>query len=163
MDIRKVKKLIDLLEQSNVNEIEISEGDQSVRISRASKTEVAQSVVQPVAPAAAPVAPPAAPAAAPSDAASPAPSAAPEAASDPGVQTVHSPMVGTFYAASSPDAEPFVVEGQAVKKDEVVCIIEAMKTMNQITAPEDGVVVKIHANNGDPIEYNQPLVDIKKA
>ena len=155
MDIRKVKKLIDLLEKSGINEIEIKEGDQSVRISRGGETIVTQVAQAPVA------APPAAQPAAPAAATESAPAA--DAPTEEGVSTVCSPMVGTFYAAPAPGEDPFVSEGQTVEKDEVVCIIEAMKTMNQIKATESGVVVKIHPANGDPIEYNQALVDIKKA
>lgn len=158
MDIRKVKKLIDLLEKSGVHEIEIKEGDQTVRISRAG--------MAPPMPVAAPVAQPAAPAAP----ATPAADTASDTAladdappADPNVVTVQSPMVGTFYSAPSPGEDPFVKENQEVKAEETICIIEAMKTMNQIKAPVDGVVVKIHPANGDPIEYNQALIDIRKA
>lgn len=149
MDIRKVKKLIDLLERSDINEIEIKEGDQAVRISRTRDAVVVQ------APAPAPAAPPPAP--------EPSAGEPSEPAAPSGVTTVRSPMVGTFYAASSPGAAPFVNEGDTIAEDDVLCIIEAMKTMNQIKAPEAGVVVKVHPENGDPIQYNQPLVDIKTA
>lgn len=155
MDIRKVKKLIELLEESGVAEIEIKEGEESVRISRASSAAhaaaVAPAFVQPVA--AAPVQ--AAPAAAP--AAEAAPAAAP--ADEPG-HFVESPMVGTFYRSPSPDADPFIEEGATVAKGDTLCIIEAMKMMNRIEAPVAGVVKKILAADGDPVEFGQRLIVI---
>ncbi len=148
MDIRKVKKLIELLEESNINEIEIKEGEESVRISRGG------SVV------AAPVA------AAPMQVAAPVPAAAPavaEAASDAPKTTGHvvkSPMVGTFYSSPSPSSPAFVEVGQTVKVGDVICIVEAMKMMNQIEADKAGVIEAILVEDGQPVEYDQPLVTI---
>jgi acetyl-CoA carboxylase biotin carboxyl carrier protein len=148
MDIRKVKKLIELLEESDIAEIEIHEGEESVRISRNS------SVVQSMFAAPAPVA--AAPVAAP--AAAPAASvAAPARAAEPEGHLIRSPMVGTFYRAPSPGAKPFVEEGQAVSSGETLCIIEAMKILNQIESDKSGKVVEILVENGQPVEYNEPL------
>lgn len=146
MDIRKVKKLIELLEESGIAEIEIVEGEESVRISRYATGPVAHS-------APAPVAIPAA--AAPTTAeAAPAIAAAPEP--DSGHQVV-SPMVGTYYAAPSPDATPFVKVGDEVKADDTLCVIEAMKMMNQIEAGISGRIVAIEVENGQPVEFGQTL------
>jgi len=142
MDIRKVKKLIELLEESGIAEIEIHEGEESVRISRHSSAP--QTVV-----AAAPAPAPAAPAAAEPEAES-------GAAIPPGHQ-VTSPMVGTFYRAPSPGARPFVEVGQHVNAGDTLCIIEAMKMLNQIEADRSGTVVAILAENGQPVEFGQPL------
>ncbi|MGE0485034.1 MAG: acetyl-CoA carboxylase biotin carboxyl carrier protein [Gammaproteobacteria bacterium] len=148
MDIRKVKKLIELLEESGIAEIEIREGEESVRISRG----VSGAVYAP-APAYAPVPPPAAPAAA-----APAPAApAAEAPGAPEGAVVESPMVGTFYTGPSPESPPFVTVGQAVKPGDTLCIIEAMKIMNPIEAEIGGKVTAILADNGHPVEYGQPL------
>ena len=148
MDIRKVKKLIELLEESDVAEIEIHEGEESVRISRTS------SVAAPmVAAAAAPLA-----AAAPTPATPSAPAAeAPAATKEPEGHVIRSPMVGTFYRAPSPGAKPFVVEGQSVSSGETLCIIEAMKILNQIESDKSGKIVEILVENGQPVEYNEPL------
>lgn len=146
MDIRKVKKLIELLEESNINEIEIKEGEESVRISRGS------SVV--AAPVAAPVAV-AAPAAAPA----PVAETAPEAPQTSG-HVVKSPMVGTFYSSPSPSSPAFAEVGQTVKVGDVICIVEAMKMMNQIEADKAGVIEAILVEDGQPVEYDQPLVTI---
>ena len=145
MDIRKVKKLIELLEESDVAEIEIHEGEESVRISRASTAVVA--------PMAAPVAAPA-PAAAP---------AAAPATAEPEVQghAVRSPMVGTFYASPSPDASAFVKEGDTVSAGQTLCIIEAMKILNQIESDKAGKITKILVENGQPVEFDQPLFIIE--
>jgi len=146
MDIRKVKKLIELLEESDVAEIEIHEGEESVRISRYSSS-------VPVAMAAPPVAAPApAPAAAPAVAA-----AEPAAAAEPEGHLIRAPMVGTFYRAPSPTSKPFVDEGSSVSAGETLCIIEAMKILNQIESDTSGKVVKILVENGQPVEYDQPL------
>lgn len=153
MDIRKIKKLIELLEESNVEELEIQEGEESVRISRGSKSTVAVAqapVAAPVTVAAAP-APVAAPAAAP---------AAPAEKAAPAGHSVNSPMVGTFYGAPSPGAAPFISVGQSVKEGDVVCIVEAMKMMNQIEADKSGVVEAILVEDGQPVEFDQPLVII---
>jgi acetyl-CoA carboxylase biotin carboxyl carrier protein len=148
MDIRKVKKLIELLEQSDVAEIEIHEGEESVRISRYS------SMIPAPAAAAAPAAVPAAPA----------PATAPaEPPKEPEIKghQVRSPMVGTFYRAPSPGAKVFVDEGQSVKVGDTLCIIEAMKILNQIESDKSGKVRKILVENGQPVEYNQPLFVIE--
>ena len=146
MDIRKVKKLIELLEESNINEIEIKEGEESVRISRGA-TVVASA---PVAAAPAPVA---APAAAPVAEAS-------EAAPATTGHVVKSPMVGTFYNSPSPSSPAFIEVGQTVKVGDVICIVEAMKMMNQIEADKAGVVEAILVEAGQPVEFDQPLVTI---
>ncbi len=149
MDIRKVKKLIELLDESGIAEIEITEGDDSVRISR-----YAQGVVAASAPAAAPpVAAAAAAPAAAADAAAPAPAAAPE---EDGYE-VTAPMVGTFYAASSPGAAPYVQVGDRVNEGDTLCIIEAMKMMNQIESEVSGTIKSIRMQNGEPVEYGQTL------
>ena len=154
MDIRKVKKLIELLEESGIDEIEISEGEESIRISRSSK--IAPSVVA-AAPAAIAAAPaPVAPAAAPVSEAAPA--AAPAAEQG---HSVKSPMVGSFYRSPSPTSAPFVEVGQTVKAGDTVCIVEAMKMMNQIEADKSGVVKAILVENGEPVEFDQPLVIIE--
>ncbi|MBU2967504.1 acetyl-CoA carboxylase biotin carboxyl carrier protein [Amphritea sp. 2_MG-2023] len=147
MDIRKVKKLIELLEESNINEIEIKEGEESVRISRGA------TVVAAPAPVAAAPAPVAAPVAAP---------AAPVAAAAPAYngQAVLSPMVGTFYRSPSPSSASFVEVGQTVKEGDPICIVEAMKMMNQIEADRSGVVEAIMVEDGQPVEFDQPLVII---
>lgn len=152
MDIRKVKKLIELLEESGIDELEIKEGEESVRISRHSKTP-AQQYYAP-APVAAPVA---APAAAPAAAATPA--AAPAAPALNGT-VARSPMVGTFYRKSSPTSPAFVEVGQSVKKGDTLCIVEAMKMMNHIEAETSGVIESILVEDGQPVEYDQPLFTI---
>ncbi|MDO6423168.1 acetyl-CoA carboxylase biotin carboxyl carrier protein [Saccharophagus degradans] len=150
MDIRKIKKLIELLEESNVEELEIREGEESVRISRGSRTVVqAAAAVQPAPVAAAPVA--AAPAAAPAE-----PAAAPVSSG----HEVKSPMVGTYYSCPSPGAAPFVTVGQSVKEGDVICIIEAMKMMNQIEADKSGTIEAVLVKDGEPVEFDQPLVTI---
>ena len=151
MDIRKVKKLIELLEESGVAEIEIQEGEESVRISRYSQS-------APPAPMAAPVAPPpvAPPAPAPAPAAAPAAEPAAEAEVPEG-HVIKSPMVGTFYRAPSPGASPFVEVGQQVNVGDTLCIIEAMKLLNQIEADKAGTIKAILVENGQPVEYDQPL------
>ncbi|GLR75618.1 acetyl-CoA carboxylase biotin carboxyl carrier protein [Aliivibrio sifiae] len=154
MDIRKIKKLIELVEESGIAELEISEGEESVRISRAvapmAQLAPMQAVAAP-APVAAPTAAPVATAAAPV-AAAPAEVAG---------HKVCSPMVGTFYGASSPDAKPFVKVGQQVTAGDTLCIIEAMKMMNQIEADKSGVVTAILVEDGNPVEFDQPLVIIE--
>ncbi|WGL15009.1 acetyl-CoA carboxylase biotin carboxyl carrier protein [Microbulbifer bruguierae] len=155
MDIRKIKKLIELLEESDIGELEIKEGEESVRISRGVG---GASIQMPqMFPMAAPMAPVAAPAPAP--AAAP---AEPQGESVPALtgHPVKSPMVGTFYAAPSPDAEPFVKVGQQVKAGDVICIVEAMKMMNQIEADKSGTIASILVEDGQPVEYDQPLVTI---
>ncbi|MEC9192345.1 MAG: acetyl-CoA carboxylase biotin carboxyl carrier protein [Pseudomonadota bacterium] len=147
MDIRKVKKLIELLETSDIAEIEIKEGEEAVRISRSS------SVMTTV------VAPATAPAAAPA----PSPVAAAEEKPVPQTTSGHvvsSPMVGTFYRSPSPSSPPFVEVGTHVKAGDVVCIVEAMKMMNQIEAEKAGIIEAILVNDGEPVEFDQPLVTI---
>jgi acetyl-CoA carboxylase biotin carboxyl carrier protein len=154
MDIRKVKKLIELLEESNINEIEIKEGEESVRISRGGG--VAPQMM--MAPAAAPV-PQAAPAPAPAVPAAPAEEVAVSAPALNG-HVVKSPMVGTFYRSPSPSSPAFVELGQHVKVGDVICIVEAMKMMNQIEADKAGVVEAILVENGQAVEFDQPLITI---
>ncbi|MFW6277924.1 MAG: acetyl-CoA carboxylase biotin carboxyl carrier protein [Halorhodospira sp.] len=156
MDIRKIKRLIELLDESGVHEIEISEGEESVRITRNAPNPPPQPAYAP---------PPPAPAAA----AQPSPDpggggvtptsagAEQEAADEPEGDPIRSPMVGTFYRAPSPTAKPFVEEGQRVKAGDTLCIIEAMKMLNQIEADRDGVISAVLVDNGQPVEYDQPL------
>lgn len=153
MDIRKVKKLIELLEESGIAEIEINEGEESVRISRYSTSAAA-----PVQSFAAPA--PAAPA--------PAPAAAPAATTETETEecaisghTINAPMVGTFYTAPSPGAPDFVKVGDSVSEGDTVCIIEAMKILNQIEADKSGVVKAILVENAQPVEFGQPLIVIE--
>jgi len=150
MDIRKVKKLIELLEESGIAEIEISEGEESVRISRYPQgMTVAQGAPLPLAaPAVAAAAP--APAAAPAAAAPVQDGPAPD-------KTITAPMVGTFYASPAPGAKSFVQVGDDVKVGQVLCIIEAMKMMNQIESEKDGRIASVLARNGEPVEFGQPL------
>jgi acetyl-CoA carboxylase biotin carboxyl carrier protein len=145
MDLRKLKKLIDLVEESGISELELTEGEEKVRISRA------------MAPGAAPVtqyvaAP--APVAAPAAAAS-APTAAPAEVLE--GKVVKSPMVGTFYRASSPDAKAFVDVGSSVETGDTLCIIEAMKLLNEIESEFSGTIKKVFVENGQPVEYGEPL------
>lgn len=148
MDLRKIKKLIEMLEESNLSELEIREGEETVRLSRFPTGTPAPS--WPV------------PAPAPAQASAPAASAAgapAEAVAEarPEGRTVNSPMVGTFYAAPAPGAEPFVKVGQAVSKGDTLATIEAMKMFNPIEAEFDGVVKAVLVDNGQPVEYDQPL------
>ena len=149
MDIRKIKKLIELIEASGVAEIEIHEGEESVRISRYSSS--APVIMQ------SPTVPPpvAQPASTPSATSPPEPSSPPEG------HIVSSPMVGTFYRAPSPTSKSFVEEGQMVNEGDTLCIIEAMKILNQITADKAGIVTKILVDNGAPVEYGEPLFVIE--
>lgn len=153
MDIRKIKKLIELLEESGLAEIEITEGEESVRIARVSQSPavVTHAIPAPVPAAAAPVAAPAQTAA---PAAAPAPAARDE-------NLVTAPMVGTFYASPAPGAKSFVEVGQEVRVGQVLCIIEAMKMMNQIESERAGRVVAVLAKNGEPVEFGQPLFAIE--
>ncbi|NNF96483.1 MAG: acetyl-CoA carboxylase biotin carboxyl carrier protein [Halobacteria archaeon] len=153
MDIRKVKKLIELLEESGVAEIEIKEGEESVRISRQSLASQAMMA----APAA--FVPPPVAAAAPAAAVVETPAAEPAAETIEG-HAIKSPMVGTFYRAPSPGASSFVEVGQAVSAGDTLCIIEAMKLLNQIEADKAGTIKAILVENGQPVEYDQPLVII---
>jgi acetyl-CoA carboxylase biotin carboxyl carrier protein len=151
MDIRKIKKLIDLIEESDVAEIEIHEGEESVRISRTSSA--APVMVQ------APTAAPQAPVANIPAPAAPAEATAPIAPSN--NNAVKSPMVGTFYRSSSPEAASFIEVGQQVAAGDVICIIEAMKMFNQIEADRSGTVKAILVENGQPVEYDEALVIIE--
>ena len=151
MDLRKLKKLIDLVEESGIAEIEVTEGEEKVRITRT--TAAAAPIYAAPAPAAAPVA---APAAAPAAAA---PAAAPAARDLSNAQK--SPMVGTFYRAPGPNAAAFVEVGKQVKVGDTLCIIEAMKLMNEIEAEKSGVVKEILVENGTPVEYGEPLFIIE--
>ncbi|WP_419148519.1 acetyl-CoA carboxylase biotin carboxyl carrier protein [Pseudoalteromonas 'SMAR'] len=154
MDIRKIKKLIELVEESGIAELEITEGEESVRINRHSNAPV---YAQPQQFAAAPAAAPAAAApAAPSAEAAPA-----EESSAPSGHQVKSPMVGTFYAASSPTAAAYVEVGSKVNVGDTLCIVEAMKMMNQIESDKAGVVKAILVENGEPVEFDQPLFIIE--
>ncbi|HHV6870466.1 acetyl-CoA carboxylase biotin carboxyl carrier protein [Haemophilus influenzae] len=155
MDIRKIKKLIELVEESGITELEVQEEEGTVRISRAAPA-VAPSAVQY---AAAPVVAPT-PAAAPAQAqaaATPAPAASDELSG----HLVRSPMVGTFYRSPSPEAKAFVEVGQSVKVGDALCIVEAMKMMNRIEADKAGVVKAILINDGDAVEFDEPLIVIE--
>jgi len=148
MDIRKVKKLIELLEESGIAELEIKEGEESVRISRYSASAPVMQMAAPAAPAMAAVAAPAAAIAAPAEA-------------NMSGQQIKSPMVGTFYTSASPTSAPFVSEGQTVKVGDTLCIIEAMKMMNQIEADKSGTIRSIVAENASPVEFDQVLFIIE--
>jgi len=151
MDLRKIKKLIELLEESGLAELEIHEGEESVRLSRPGTP-----------------APPAAAAPAPAPASQPAGSGAaqekePDSGKDemPDGEIVRSPMVGTFYDAPNPDSKPFVAEGQRVSRGDTLCLIEAMKMFNQIESEYDGTVAAILVESGQPVEFDQPLFVIR--
>lgn len=152
MDIRKIKKLIELVEESGISELEISEGEESVRISRAAPVQAFPTMQQYAMPAPQPA---------------PATISAPAAAETPAVPAamsghiVRSPMVGTFYRTPSPDAKAFVEVGQTVNAGDTLCIVEAMKMMNQIEADKSGVVKAILVESGQPVEYDEPLVVIE--
>ncbi len=146
MDIRKIKKLIEMLEESDLAEIEIKEGEESLRISRSGQLAAMPTYAAPPPPMSAP--------------AQVAATTEPDAGSDnslPDGHVIKSPMVGTFYRASSPGAKPFVEVGQTVGSGDTLCIIEAMKMLNQIESDKSGNIVAILVENGQPIEYNQPL------
>ena len=153
MDLRKLKTLIDLVSDSNVSELEITEAEGTVRIVKSAPAPVAM-VTQMAAPA--PVA-----VAAPVAAAAPAAAPAPAAEDAPAGHTVKSPMVGTFYRSSSPGAKAFAEVGQQVKEGETICIIEAMKILNEIEADKSGTITKILAENGHAVEYGAPLFIIE--
>ena len=154
MDLRKLKTLIDLVSESNVSELEITEAEGKVRIVKGG------GVVQQIAPATVPIAAPAASAGAPvlAPAAAPAGTAAPAA---PTGHMVKSPMVGTFYRAASPGAKPFIEVGSQVKEGDTVCIIEAMKILNEIEADKAGTITQVLVENGQAVEYGQPLFVIE--
>lgn len=156
MDLRKLKTLIDLVSDSNVSELEITEAEGKVRIVKGGTA-----IVQAYAPAPVAMAPAGAPAAAaPAPAVAPA-AAAPAAAAAATGHTVKSPMVGTFYRSASPGAKSFVEVGQAVKQGDTLCIIEAMKILNEIEADKAGTVTQILCDNGQAVEYGQPLFIIE--
>ena len=152
MDIRKIKKLIELVEESGIAELEITEGEESVRIHRGPSGVQAPMNYNYAAPAQAAVAP------APQQASEPAQPSEPAA---PEGHIVKSPMVGTFYRASSPTAKPFVEVGQRVKVGDTLCIVEAMKMMNQIESDKEGVIKAILVENQDPVEFDQPMFIIE--
>ena len=143
MDLRKIKKLIEMLQESDLNEIEVKEGEESVRINRKKEKHIVQSVVKPV---------------------------KNEVNKEEGVKSedpnnldiIASPMVGTFYRKPAPDKEPFVQVGQKISKGDTVCIIEAMKMMNQVKSEFDGTVVSIDIEDGEPVEFNQTLISIER-
>jgi len=141
MDLRKLKKLIDLVEASGIAELEITEGEEKVRIAKGGQVTVAPATAAP-----------------PPTSSTPAAAAAePAAATAEQGHTMKAPMVGTFYRAAAPDAKPFVEVGQAVEEGQTICIVEAMKLMNEIEADASGTVVAILVENGQPVEYGQPL------
>lgn len=145
MDIRKIKKLIELIEDSDVELLEITEGEESIKISRRSNQAAAPAV-----------------AAAPSPVinAAPATPTEPAQVAEQALPTINSPMVGTFYRSPSPEAQPFVQVGQEVNVGDVLCIVEAMKMMNQIEADRSGTISEILIENGAPVEFDQPLFSI---
>ena len=154
MDLRKLKKLIDLVEESGIAEIEVTEGEEKVRITRSVAAPAVQTVYAPAAPVqAAPAAP--APSAAPAAPTAPAPAERDLS------NAQKSPMVGTFYRAASPSTPAFVEVGQTVKAGDTLCIIEAMKLMNEIEAEKSGVVKEILVENGQPVEFGEPLFIIE--
>ena len=148
MDLRKLKKLIDLVQESGIAELEITEGEEKVRISRAGNAVQTAVMTMPQATTMTAAAPAAAAAAV---------AAAPETPAEPEGHVVKSPMVGTFYRSSAPGAKPFVEIGQSVNAGETLCIIEAMKLLNEIEADQGGVIKSVLVENGQPVEYGQPL------
>ena len=160
IDIHKIAKHIELVSNSDVSEINLKQGEEELKITRQKEVvQAVQSVVAAAPIAQAPVVAPAAPAAAPAPAA---PAAAPAASATPNeAKLMKSPMVGTFYRSASPTAAPFVEEGQAVKEGDTLCIIEAMKMMNQIQADRAGVIKKILVENGSTVEFDQPLFEFE--
>tara|TARA_B100001057_G_scaffold10418_1_gene9882 strand:- start:6931 stop:7392 length:462 start_codon:yes stop_codon:yes gene_type:complete len=153
MDLRKIKKLMELLEESGIAEIEVKEGEESIKLSRnISQSSIPNQPIyqQPVLPAQQPVAQ--------NDNKEP---SAQGTAGDSNKKTVNSPMVGTFYASASPESKPFVTVGQPVKKGDTLCILEAMKMMNQVQAETNGTIVEILVDNAEPVEFDQPLFVIE--
>ncbi len=148
MDLRKLKKLIDLVEESGIAELEVTEGEEKVRIAKHTAASAQMSYVTQL---------PSAPAAAPAPAPVAAPAAAPAAPAQPEGNVVKSPMVGTFYRSSAPGAKPFAEVGQSVNVGETLCLIEAMKLMNEIESDASGVIKAILVENGQPVEFGQPL------
>ena len=152
MDLRKLKKLIDLVEASGISELEITEGEEKVKIVKGGGAPAVVAAPGPGPAALAPIAPPAPVVSAP-------PAETPEAA--PEGHPVKSPMVGTFYRTPSPDAKPFVEVGQAVKEGQIICIIEAMKLMNEIDSDYEGEIVNVYVENGQPVQYGERLFAIR--
>ena len=155
MDIRKIKKLIELVEESGITELEVQEEEGTVRISRAAPAVAPAAVQYAAAPVVAPT-PTASPAQAPAAATS-----APAASDELSGHLVRSPMVGTFYRSPSPEAKAFVEVGQSVKVGDALCIVEAMKMMNRIEADKAGVVKAILINDGDAVEFDEPLIVVE--
>ncbi|MGM9425714.1 acetyl-CoA carboxylase biotin carboxyl carrier protein [Hydrogenophaga sp. MI9] len=156
MDLRKLKTLIDLVSESNVSELEITEAEGKVRIVKSAPASAVAQVM-----AVAPAAPVLAAAPAAGEAAAAAPAAAPVVAAEPTGHIVKSPMVGTFYRASSPGAKPFAEVGQSIKEGETICIVEAMKILNEIECDKSGTITQILVENGQAVEYGQPLFVIE--
>ena len=151
MDLRKIKKLMELLEESGIAEIEVKEGEESIKLSRntsISSMPVQQVIQQPQPQIQA-------------TAQQPVKSDTQPSTPTENRNTVNSPMVGTFYASASPESKPFVTKGQAVKKGDTLCILEAMKMMNQVQAESDGKIIEILVNNAEPVEFDQPLFVIE--
>ncbi len=148
MDLRKIKKLIELLEESNISEIEVKEGEEAIKLSRSSQVQqvspqTVTAVSQPIV----------------NQTQEPAGTSTEK--NIPDGDAIPSPMVGTFYRSASPDSKPFVEKGQKVSKGDTVCILEAMKMMNQVTAEKNGTIVDILVDDAEPVEYGQPLFIIK--
>jgi len=144
MDLRKIKKLMELLEESGISEIEVKEGEESIKLSRISQSQapVVQQPVTDVTPTTTP----------------------PVDTKQKDIidgETINSPMVGTFYRSASPDSKPFIEKGQKINKGDTVCILEAMKMMNQVTAELNGTIVDILVDDGEPVEFGQPLFVVK--
>ena len=151
MDLRKIKKLIEMLQESDLNEIEVKEGEESVRINRKKDNVVHTSI---------------APTTLPTDVAHYKAQSSIETGADEDssyLTKISSPMVGTFYRKPSPDAEPFIEVGQIVKKGDTVCIIEAMKMMNQVKSQVDGKIISINVGDGEPVEFDQELISIEES
>ncbi len=160
MDLRKLKKLIELVEESGIAELEITEGEEKVRISKSGSVVQSYAVLQPAMQSAMVAAPQCPPAPVPEIGAA-APTAEPAKAAAPDGHVIKSPMVGTFYRSSSPGANAFVDVGQTVKEGDTLCIIEAMKLLNEIESDKSGVIKAILSENGQPVEYGEPLFIIE--
>jgi acetyl-CoA carboxylase biotin carboxyl carrier protein len=151
MDLRKLKKLIDLVEESGIAELEVTEGEEKVKIVKGGTLYAVSPPAMPAAVGAAPI---------PATAAAPPPQTPAQAAGASEGHVLKAPMVGTFYRSASPGAKPFVEIGDTVKTGQTICIIEAMKLMNEIEADKDGAIKAILAENGQPVEYGEPLIVI---
>ena len=152
MDLRKIKKLMELLEESGIAEIEVKEGEESIKLSR--------NIGSPVAPVQQMMQQPMMPQQQPAQITSQVEDKSDDSANK-NRNTVNSPMVGTFYASASPESKPFVTKGQSVKKGDTLCILEAMKMMNQVQAESDGKILEILVDNAEPVEFDQPLFVIE--